>query len=79
MSSLVPHTKTSSALASAHPDWGQGPRRAGPLLCMSFSVGRSTLSRGMGPGYKARPTRGEEEGGKVARPQIARMFVRHPK
>lgn len=74
MSSLVPHTKTSSALASAHPDWGQGP-----LLCMSFSVGRSTLSRGLGPGYKARPTRGEEEGGKVARPQIARMFVRHPK
>lgn len=46
---------------------------------MPFFVVRSTLSRGLGPACEARPTRGEEEGGKVARPQIARMFVRHPK
>lgn len=64
MSSLAPHTKTSSALASAHPDSGRGHRRAAPLSCMFFSVGRSTLSRGLGPVCEARPTRGEGREGK---------------
>lgn len=79
MSGLAPHTKTSSTLASAHPFWGRGHRRAAPLLYVPFFVARSTPSRGLGPVFEARPTRGEGEGGKVARPQIAWMFVRHPK
>lgn len=64
MSDLEPHTKTSSALASAHPNWGRGQGQAAPLSCMPFSVARSTLSRGLGPVCEARPTRGEGEGGK---------------
>lgn len=75
----MPHTKTTSAFASSHPDWGRAHGRAAPLLCMPFSVPRSTPSRGLGLSCEARPTRGEGEGGKVAHPQIARMFVRHPK
>lgn len=64
MSGLAPHTKTSPALASAHPHRGRGHGRAAPLLCMPFSAVRSTLSSGLGPACKARPARGEGEGGK---------------
>lgn len=87
-SGLAPRAPHHCALRSGHPStpiggW-HGRGRAAPFLDALSSV----CSRSTPIVVWAQPERrsaahggvwGEEEGGKVARPQIARMFVRHPK